>query len=214
MRNFCARGTPKERSRLHRTIKAGCSDLRLIAIGRRSFVCCQISDSTLTLKHAWMTSMRSNSRGGCPCINARGAASTRWRRRYSSAGRIRTGKCTRAARRLSEAYGQRDEKMIALLKRYGGAKLPDDGFGQEPSRSNSWARRRAAAIRRSCEWGWTVIRGGKLLRAPLEFWNHWIGPWSHHEWDRGAGASLPGKGQDAVAAMLLTCRDRRIGRNG
>ena len=24
----------------------------------------------------------------------------------------------------------------------------------------------------------------RLLLAPLGFWNHWIGPWCHHEWDR------------------------------
>jgi ankyrin repeat protein len=27
-------------------------------------------------------------------------------------------------------------------------------------------------------------RWNGLLQGPLEFWNHWIGPWCHHEWDR------------------------------
>lgn len=27
-------------------------------------------------------------------------------------------------------------------------------------------------------------RWNGLLQAPLGFWNHWIGPWCHPEWDR------------------------------
>ena len=117
---------------------------------------------------------------------------------------------------LSEAYGQRDTRMIALLERYGGesnpnmaglyrrkdlaeallarhgdAKLPDDGFG-----SGTVAEQLVASAARGGDP--EILRMGLerialppgderwhgLLRAPLAFWNHGMGPWCHQEWDR------------------------------
>ncbi len=117
---------------------------------------------------------------------------------------------------LSEAYGQRDEKMIALLERYGGkpnpsmagfyrrkdlaqklleehgdANLADDGFG-----SGTVAAQLVSAAARGgdpeilqmamerVDWAQTDPRWYGGLAKALEFWNHWIGPWRHHEWDR------------------------------
>ncbi|MBI2688813.1 MAG: ankyrin repeat domain-containing protein [Acidobacteria bacterium] len=118
---------------------------------------------------------------------------------------------------LSEAYGQRDEEMIALLERYGGESnpsmaglyrrkdlalrllekygdtpLPDDGFGSGPVAEQLIA---AAArggdpeiLRLGMErvnWPVGDPRWYGALSGPLGFWNHWIGPWCHQEWDRG-----------------------------
>jgi ankyrin repeat protein len=117
---------------------------------------------------------------------------------------------------LSEAYGQRDEQMIALLERYGGKSnasmagmyrradlarrlldefgeltLPDDGFsaGSVATQLLGAAARggdpeilRMAMERVAIPSG--DPRWNGLLQAPLEFWNHWIGPWCHFEWDR------------------------------
>jgi ankyrin repeat protein len=117
---------------------------------------------------------------------------------------------------LSEAYGQRDERMIALLERYGGqsnpsmaglyrrkdlalkllaehgdAKLPDDGFS-----SGTVAEQLIGAAARGgdpeilrmamdrVDYPDGDPRWNGLLTAPLGFWNHWIGPWCHLEWDR------------------------------
>ena len=117
---------------------------------------------------------------------------------------------------LSEACGQRDEKMIALLERYGGksnpsmagfyrrkdlalkllaehsdAKLPDNGFG-----SGTVAEQLVGAAARGgdpeilrmamerVDWPQGDARWYGGLIKPLEFWNHWISPWCHHEWDR------------------------------
>ena len=117
---------------------------------------------------------------------------------------------------LSEAYGHRDEKMIALLERYGGksnpsmagfyrrkdlalrllaehgdAKLPDDGFGSGPVAEQlvgAAARGGDPEILRMAlervDWPHGDPRWYGALKPPLEFWNHWIGPWRHHEWDR------------------------------
>ena len=117
---------------------------------------------------------------------------------------------------LSEAYGQRDEKMIELLERYGGksnasmaglyrrkdlalrllaqhgdAPLPDDGFGSGTVAEQllGGAARGgdpdilAQALSR-IDWPAGDIRWYGPLAAPLGFWNHWVGPWCHHEWDR------------------------------
>ena len=117
---------------------------------------------------------------------------------------------------LSEAYGQRDERMIALLERYGGKSnasmaglyrrtdlarrlleefgdtpLPDDGFSSGPvaeqllgaaARGGDPEILRMAMDRVNVPPG--DPRWNALLSAPLGFWNHWIGPWCHHEWDR------------------------------
>ena len=117
---------------------------------------------------------------------------------------------------LSEAYGQRDDQMIALLERFGGrsnpsmagfyrrkdlalrllaehgdAKLPDDGFG-----SGTVAEQLVGAAARGgdpeilrmamdrIDWPHGDPRWYGALTAPLGFWNHWIGPWCHPEWDR------------------------------
>jgi len=117
---------------------------------------------------------------------------------------------------LSEAYGQRDDKMVALLERYGGrtnasmaglyrradvarrlleefgdADLPDDGFSKGPV-----AEQLLGAAARGGDpeiLGMTLAhvdipngdpRWNALLEGPLGFWNHWIGPWCHTEWDR------------------------------
>ncbi len=118
---------------------------------------------------------------------------------------------------LSEAYGQRDDKMVALLERYGGksnasmaglyrradlarrliegfgdTKLPDDGFagGTVAEQLLGAAARggdpeilRMAMERVDIPYG--DPRWNGLLSSPLGFWNHWIGPWCHLEWDRG-----------------------------
>lgn len=117
---------------------------------------------------------------------------------------------------LSEAYGQRDEEMVALLERYGGktnasmaglyrragiarrlleefgdAELPDDGFSQgrvadqllgAAARGGDPEILRMALERVDIPHG--DPRWNGLLQAPLGFWNHWIGPWCHPEWDR------------------------------
>jgi ankyrin repeat protein len=117
---------------------------------------------------------------------------------------------------LSEAYGQRDEIMVALLERYGGktnpsmaglyrradiakrlleefgdADLPDDGFSR-----GSVAEQLLGAAARGGDPEILKMamervhippgdrRWNELLESPLFFWNHWIGPWCHHEWDR------------------------------
>jgi len=118
---------------------------------------------------------------------------------------------------LSEAYGQRDEAMVALLERYGGrsnpsmagfyrrkdlaqrlltqygdAPLPDDGFS-----AGAVAEQLVGAAARGgdpdilqmglerVDWLKGDARWYGALSKPLEFWNHWGGPWCHHEWDRG-----------------------------
>ncbi len=117
---------------------------------------------------------------------------------------------------LSEAYGQRDEAMIALLERHGGksnasmaglyrradlacrllvefgdARLPDDDFSSGPVAEQllgAAARGGDPEILRMAMERVHVPNGDPrwngLLPAPLEFWNHWIGPWRHPEWDR------------------------------
>jgi ankyrin repeat protein len=117
---------------------------------------------------------------------------------------------------LSEAFGQRDERMIALLERFGGkpnpsmagfyrrkdlaerllaeygdVKLPDDGFG-----SGTVAEQLVSAAARGgdsdilqlalarLDWPHGDLRWYGALKPPLEFWNHWVGPWCHPEWDR------------------------------
>jgi ankyrin repeat protein len=118
---------------------------------------------------------------------------------------------------LSEAFGQRDEKMIALLERYGGKanaamaglyrrkdlalrllaehgdeRLPDDGFGGEGTVAEKLLGGAARggdpeilqmALER-LDWPPGDPRWYGALAGPLGFWNHSIGPWRHHEWDR------------------------------
>lgn len=116
---------------------------------------------------------------------------------------------------LSEAFGQRDEKMIALLERYGGKgnasmagmyrrvdlacrlleELTSAGLSDD-SRQVALATQLVGAAARGGEPEILRMamerlnvpsgdpRWNGLLQAPLEFWNHWIGPWCHPEWDR------------------------------
>lgn len=106
---------------------------------------------------------------------------------------------------LSEAYGQRDEKMIALLGQYGGRSTasmaglyrrkdlaekmlaePGDRVAEQllgdAARGGDPEILRMAMDRVDCPQGDPRWLG--ILTAPLQFWNHWIGPWCHHEWDR------------------------------
>jgi ankyrin repeat protein len=117
---------------------------------------------------------------------------------------------------LSEAYGQADDRMVALLERYGGKSnasmaglyrrpdlaaklleeygdtpLPDDGFSSGPvaqqllgaaARGGDSTILRMAMARVDIPYGDAKWNG--LLEAPLGFFNHWIGPWCHPEWDR------------------------------
>jgi ankyrin repeat protein len=115
---------------------------------------------------------------------------------------------------LSEAFGQRDEKMIALLERYGGkpnpamagfyrrkdlaerllaehgdSPLPDDGFGSGTVAEQligAAARGGDPEILRMAMERVTWPHGDPRWYAglSLEFFNHWIGPWRHPEWDR------------------------------
>ena len=117
---------------------------------------------------------------------------------------------------LSEAYGQADDRMVALLERYGGKSnasmaglyrrpdlaaklleehgdtpLPDDGFSSGPVAQQllgAAARGGDAGILRMAMARVEIPNGDPrwngLLQAPLGFFNHWIGPWCHLEWDR------------------------------
>jgi hypothetical protein len=117
---------------------------------------------------------------------------------------------------LSEAYGQRDQKMISLLERYGGqtgpsmaglyrrpdiarkllekhgdTPLPDDGFGQGPVAEQLMAASARGGDAETFRMALEYIhipdgnpRWNGLLLAPLGFWNHWLGPWCHPEWER------------------------------
>lgn len=117
---------------------------------------------------------------------------------------------------LSEAYGQADDRMVALLEKYGGKSnasmaglyrrpdlaarllqehgdtpLPDDGFSSgsvahqllgAAARGGDAGILRMAMDRVDVPYGDPQWNG--LLQAPLGFFNHWIGPWRHLEWDR------------------------------
>ncbi len=103
---------------------------------------------------------------------------------------------------LLERYGGKSNASMAgfyrrpdlarrLLEEHGDSKLPDDGFG-----AGTVAEQLVAASARGgdpeilrmamerLDWRHGDARWVGLLRAPLEFWNHWIGPWRHPEWDR------------------------------
>jgi hypothetical protein len=69
--------------------------------------------------------------------------------------------------------------------------MPDEGFG-----SGSVASQLVGAAARGgdpeilrmglerVDWPIGDPRWCGVLNKPLEFWNHWIGPWCHPEWDR------------------------------
>ena len=109
---------------------------------------------------------------------------------------------------VHQAYGQRDQKMIELLERYGG--LADAGLAALHRMTDLAKRRFEEAadkpkVAQDLVWGGAC--GGDLeivrfalplvdlprddprwfgaLEAPLRLWNHGPGHWCHHEWDRG-----------------------------
>lgn len=109
---------------------------------------------------------------------------------------------------VSQAYGQRDPQMIALLERYGGF----GDFGMAALHRNTelakklfaaTADKRKAAegllgaaacggdpelVRLALEyvdWSRDDARWFGVLEQPLRLWNHGPGHWCHHEWDRG-----------------------------
>jgi ankyrin repeat protein len=110
---------------------------------------------------------------------------------------------------VSEAYGQRDSQMIALLERYGG--FADVGMAAL-YRNTDLARRlfvgaentREAAERllggAACgglpemvqlaltyiDWPRDDPRWFGILEQPLRLWNHGPGHWCHPEWDRSS----------------------------
>jgi hypothetical protein len=78
-----------------------------------------------------------------------------------------------------------------LLDEFGETNLPDDGFSKGPvagqllgaaARGGDPEILRMAMDRVGIPYGDSRWNG--LLQGPLGFWNHWIGPWCHHEWDR------------------------------
>lgn len=117
---------------------------------------------------------------------------------------------------LSEAYGQQDDAMIALLEKYGGksnpsmaglyrrkdlairllaeygdTELPDDGFSKGKVADQLLGSAARGGDPEILQMGMERVttpdgdrRWNELLPAPLGFWNHWIGPWCHQEWDR------------------------------
>ncbi len=108
---------------------------------------------------------------------------------------------------VSEAFGQRDEKMIALLERYGGRSTPvmagqyrrpdlarklltDSLAGQTVAEQLLWGAAcggEPEILRMALErvdWPPEDSRWYPVLTQPLRFWNHSAGPWCHHEWDR------------------------------
>jgi hypothetical protein len=69
--------------------------------------------------------------------------------------------------------------------------LPHDGFGSGPVAEQlvgAAARGGDPEILRMAleriDWPRGDARWYGGLAGPLEFWNHWVGPWCHHEWDR------------------------------
>lgn len=108
---------------------------------------------------------------------------------------------------VSQAYGQQDGKMIALLERYGG--FGDAGMAALHRRTQLAMRLLAEADdqRKVAEdLVWSAACGGdpeileaalnhvriprddprwfSLLEQPLRLWNHGTGHWCHPEWDR------------------------------
>jgi ankyrin repeat protein len=113
---------------------------------------------------------------------------------------------------VTQAYGQRDQKMIDLLERYGG-RSADAGLAAM-HRMTDLAKKKfeEAAVNQSDRQNaardlvWAAACGGDLeivrfalpfvglprddpkwfgaLEAPLRLWNHGPGHWCHPEWDR------------------------------
>src|SRR6185295_7158177 len=89
-------------------------------------------------------------------------------------------------------FYRRKDLALRLLAEHGDAKLTDDGFS-----SGRVAEQLVGAAARGgdpeilrmamerVDWPYGDPRWYGALKPPLEFWNHWIGPWCHPEWDRG-----------------------------
>src|SRR5690242_9843039 len=110
---------------------------------------------------------------------------------------------------VTQAYGQRDSKMIELLERYGG-RAADAGLAAI-HRMTGLALKKFAEAEDKQKTAWDMLGaaacGGDLeivrfalplvdlarddprwfgtLEAPLRLWNHGAGHWCHPEWDRG-----------------------------
>ena len=113
---------------------------------------------------------------------------------------------------VTQAYGQRDQKMIDLLERYGG-RSADAGLAAIHRMTNLAKKKfeEATAIqddrqKAARDLVWAAACGGDLeivrfalplvdlpsddpkwfgaLEAPLRLWNHGPGHWCHPEWDR------------------------------
>ena len=86
---------------------------------------------------------------------------------------------------------RRKDLALKLLAEHGDARLPDDGFS-----SGTVAEQLLGASARGgdpeimglaiarLDWPEGDLRWYGALGASLGFWNHWIGPWCHPEWDR------------------------------
>lgn len=103
---------------------------------------------------------------------------------------------------LLERYGGQSNASMAglyrrpdlakrLLEKFGDTPLPDDGFSSGPVAEQllgAAARGGDAEILRMAMERARIPDGDPrwngLLQAPLGFFNHWIGPWCHPEWDR------------------------------
>jgi ankyrin repeat protein len=87
---------------------------------------------------------------------------------------------------------RRKDLALKLLAEHGDTRLPDDGFS-----SGTVAEQLVGGAARGGDpeilrigiervnWPDGDERWYGPLGAPLGFWNHWIGSWCHHEWDRG-----------------------------
>ena len=103
---------------------------------------------------------------------------------------------------LLEQYGGKSNASMAglyrrpdlarrLLREFVDTKLPDDGFSKGTVAEQllgASARGGDPEILRMALERVDIPhddpRWNSLLEAPLGFWNHWIGPWCHLEWDR------------------------------
>jgi ankyrin repeat protein len=106
---------------------------------------------------------------------------------------------------VHQAYGQRDQKMIELLERYGGVAKPDwAGLYRLTNRAKqlleaqdengAWEMLGGAACGGDAEIVSLALekvdcaredpRWFGALEAPLRLWNHGPGHWCHPEWDR------------------------------
>src|ERR1700704_5841115 len=124
MRTFCLPGTPRERWPLLWTKGAGCSGSRSIAIVRRFWSCCSISGSIRTPVCAWVAVDEMAFTWGMPLYECARHGKHAMAEMLLRRGADPNAQVYASGTPLSEAFGQRDEKMIALLERYGGKSNP------------------------------------------------------------------------------------------